>query len=160
MNVLLGFEDADKGRIGGLRKGEPRYIVPVPTRSVVLLANCLSRDALLVASRLELKRFVRAGFVLRHPTSNQFIQVAAKSVEALMRGDRTVVPGWPNKLYVHLLAPLVSVVDVGRGEESAAASRPTHASRPSFVVNDVYAVLNPRSLFRVVPGVFSHLRAC
>lgn len=40
-------------------------------------------------------------------TSNYF-QVAARSVEALMRGDRTVVPGWQNKLYVHLLAPLVS----------------------------------------------------
>eukprot|EP00752_Nemacystus_decipiens_P002280 g2160.t2 len=34
-------------------------------------------------------------------------EVAARSVEALMRGDRTVVPGWQNKLYVHLLAPLL-----------------------------------------------------
>lgn len=36
------------------------------------------------------------------------VQVAARGVEALMRGDRTVVPGWQNKLYVHVLAPVVS----------------------------------------------------
>lgn len=35
-------------------------------------------------------------------------QVAARGVEALMRGDRTVITGWQNKLYVHVLAPLVS----------------------------------------------------
>lgn len=35
-------------------------------------------------------------------------QVAARAVEALMRGDRTVITGWQNKLYVHVLAPLVS----------------------------------------------------
>ncbi|CAM9265044.1 unnamed protein product [Ectocarpus sp. 4 AP-2014] len=34
-------------------------------------------------------------------------EVAARAVEALMRGDRTVVPGWQNKLYVHVLAPLL-----------------------------------------------------
>lgn len=36
------------------------------------------------------------------------LQVAAQGVEALMRGDRTVVPGWQNKLYVHVITPLVS----------------------------------------------------
>ncbi|CAM9823883.1 unnamed protein product [Pylaiella littoralis] len=34
-------------------------------------------------------------------------EVAARGVEALMRGDRTVVPGWQNKLYVHVLASLL-----------------------------------------------------
>ncbi|CAM9719584.1 unnamed protein product [Scytosiphon promiscuus] len=34
-------------------------------------------------------------------------EVAARAVEALLRGDRTVVPGWQNKLYVHVLAPLL-----------------------------------------------------
>ncbi|CAM9791690.1 unnamed protein product [Choristocarpus tenellus] len=35
-------------------------------------------------------------------------EVAGQSVEAMLRGDRLVVPGWPNKLYVHVLSPLVS----------------------------------------------------
>ena len=35
-------------------------------------------------------------------------QVAARAVEALMRGDRTVIPGWQNKFFVHVLSPLVS----------------------------------------------------
>lgn len=35
-------------------------------------------------------------------------QVAARGVEALMRGDRTVITGWQNKAYVHVLVPLVS----------------------------------------------------
>lgn len=49
-------------------------------------------------------------YLLRRKLAIHFIsyQVAARSVEALMRGDRTMVPGWQNKLYVHFLAPLVS----------------------------------------------------
>ncbi len=31
-------------------------------------------------------------------------------MEALLRGDRIAVPGWQNKLYVHVLARLVSEV--------------------------------------------------
>ncbi|CAM9139519.1 unnamed protein product [Ascophyllum nodosum] len=34
-------------------------------------------------------------------------EVAARAVEALMRGDRALIPGWINKLYVHAVGPLV-----------------------------------------------------
>ncbi|CAM9287234.1 unnamed protein product [Discosporangium mesarthrocarpum] len=34
-------------------------------------------------------------------------EVAAQSVEAMLRGDRLVIPGWPNKLHVHVFAALL-----------------------------------------------------